>query len=85
MDTIVEAVVAEHALHILDATGDTKMTWDASRQLEVDNARATFDKLRNQGYMAYRVLGKSGDKGEVMRDFDPAAERIILAPATVGG
>ena len=74
----------EHAMHVLDQHGDTKIIWDVSRQSEVDAARATFDKLKREGYMAYSVAA-GGDKGEVLHAFDPRAEKVILAPRTIGG
>jgi hypothetical protein len=70
---------------VLDHTGDTKITWDADSKDEVDAARATFDKLKKKGYLAYRVVGRDETKGEVIREFDPDAERIILSPPMVGG
>jgi hypothetical protein len=70
---------------VMDRTGDTKVIWDRNNEAEVEAARATFDSLRKKGYMAYSVKGKNGDKGEVIREFDPAAERLILAPPLVGG
>jgi len=69
---------------VLDKTGDTKVTWDRTKSEEVDAARATFDALRQKGYAAFAV-SKDGSKGEQIRTFDPTAERIILAPALVGG
>lgn len=77
-----DAVIGEMA--IMDLSGDTKVTWDHSKPEEVDAARATFDALRKKGYAAFSV-SKDGSKGEQIRTFDPAAERIILAPALVGG
>lgn len=71
-------------LSVLDRTGDTKIMWDSAQDAEVDAARATFDDLKKKGYLAYSV-NKKGDKGEVMKKFDPDAERIIMAPAMVGG
>jgi hypothetical protein len=71
-------------LVILDHTGDTKIVWDSSKADEVDSARQTFDRLRKKGYAAYSVK-RNGDKGEVIREFDPQAEKIILAPPMVGG
>lgn len=73
-----------HELIVLDHTGDTKIVWDSDRPVEVEEARATFDRLRKKGYMAYKV-DKKGEKGEVIREFDPDAEKLILAPQTVGG
>jgi hypothetical protein len=71
-------------LVVMDRSGDTKIIWDSSKPDEVDTARQTFDRLRKKGYMAYSVK-KGGDKGEVIREFDPDAEKIILAPQMVGG
>jgi hypothetical protein len=69
---------------VIDRTGDTKVVWNSDSPDEVETAKATFDRLRKKGYIAYRVK-RNGDPGEVMAEFDPAAESIILAPAVAGG
>jgi len=69
----------------LDHTGDTKIIWDLRNTTERAIAEAAFKKANADGYMAYRVTGKDGIKGEVMSEFDPLAERIILAPPLRGG
>lgn len=69
----------------LDHTGDTKIIWDRSNPTEIAIARAAFEKGRADGFMAYKVTGENGLKGEVMAKFDPQAERIILAPPLRGG
>lgn len=74
----------ERELIVLDQTGDTKIIWDSDKAEEVDQARETFNKLKKKGYMAYKV-NKKGEQGEVIREFDPDAEKMILAPQTVGG
>ena len=72
-------------LAIMDFSGDTKILWDSDNKDEVDNARETFNRLKKKGYVAYTVKGKNGDKGEILKEFDPDVERIIMAPAAVGG
>ena len=74
----------QRELIVLDATGDTKIIWDPDKSDEVETARATFNNLKKKGYLAYKV-DRKGDKGEVIREFDPNAEKMILAPQTVGG
>lgn len=69
----------------LDDTGDTKIVWDREKPTEIAIARAAWDKAKRDGYMAYKVVGKDGAKGEIMHEFDPLAERVILAPALRGG
>jgi len=84
LEVSMEATATERELCILDQTGDTKIIWDTDKPDEVENARETFNKLRKKGYAAYSV-NRKGDKGEVLREFDPEAEKLILAPPTVGG
>ncbi len=70
-------------LTVLDHTGDTRLEWDASRPDEVAAARASYDKLKAKSYLAYRVTA-SGER-EVIRQFDPAAENIVMTPQLAGG
>lgn len=70
---------------ILDYTGDTKLLWTVGNQVEMDAAKEMFDKLRGKGYLAYKVVGTDGAKGEQITAFDPEAGRIIMAPAMKGG
>lgn len=75
-----------HQLNIvIDRTGDTKHIWDRRNEAEVDAARELFKKLKKDGYTAYNVKGKDGEKGSVMSDFDAQAERVIFSPRAVGG
>lgn len=72
-------------LAIMDTTGDTKIMWDSENKDEVETAKETFQKLKKKGYTAYTVKGKNGEKGEIMKEFDPNAERIIMVPMAIGG
>lgn len=79
-------VPAGHGLmHELDKTGDTRVMWDKGNADEVKAARAQFSALTKKGFIAYRAVGKKGEQGEVIREFDPEAERIILVKQLVGG
>ncbi len=71
-------------LCVLDHTGDTKLIWNPNNTDEVEAAKATFDRLRSKGYLAYQV-GPDGSKADVITEFDPNAEKIILAPPVRGG
>jgi hypothetical protein len=73
-------------MRIMDREGDTKHIWDSDNPDEVEAARLLFDSLvKEKKYVAYKVEGKKGEKGEVMRRFDPTAERVIFSPPLVGG
>jgi hypothetical protein len=84
MTTTESAPPAEHTLHVLDSSGDTRTIWNPGNQAEVDAAKATFNRLKKAGYLAYSV-DEDGEKGEVIRTFDPQAGRIIMSPQLVGG
>ena len=71
-------------LCVLDKTGDTKTVWDRRNEAEVAAAKAQFEALKGQGYLAFSVA-KDGSKGEQIHEFDPDAEKIILSPPLVGG
>ena len=76
--------ILEHSLHIMDGSGDTRMTW-GDNTAEVDAARSTFTELKGKGFLAYTVDPTDGSKGEVIQEFDPEARAIIMAPQLVGG
>ena len=74
----------QHILHVLDKTGDTKLIWSADNDDEIENARQTFKNLKSKGFVAHAVNSR-GQKGEILQEFDRTAEKIIMAPALVGG
>lgn len=69
---------------VLDSTGHTKTTWDASSADEVAAAKKQFTELTSKGFRAFKVK-RDGSEGEVMRTFDPDAEAIIYSKALQGG
>ena len=81
MDTLLEAT---GTLNILDDTGDSRIQWDKNNPEQVAAARARFDELKAKGYLAYRV-DANARQGEVLNQFDPDAQRIVLHSRMVGG
>lgn len=72
-------------MRVMDpAAGDLKVIWDKSKPDEVKAAREQFDELKKKKYIAYRV-DDEGEKAEIMKEFDPKAEKVILALPVVGG
>lgn len=76
-----EVPKGKHAFAVMGEVGDSKHIWDKGNKDEVEAMRDLFKKLTKKGYRAYRATGKEGEKGELMTDFDPTAERMIFAPA----
>ena len=73
-----------HEMRVMGSEGDTKLIWDSDKQVEIDIARDTFDKLTKKGYKAFAVARK-GEPGEMISKFDPDMEKIILAAPISGG
>lgn len=70
---------------VMDQTGDTKVIWSRDNADEVEMARKQFAEFRKKKFVAFRVRGKDGEKGEQIDEFDANAERIIFVPPMVGG
>jgi hypothetical protein len=71
-------------MRVMGQRGDTKIIWDADNDAEVSSARATFNRLREQRFLAFSVA-KTGEKGERIGAFDPDAEKLIMVPPMAGG
>ena len=72
-------------LSILSHLGDEKVTWDKDDPESVAEARKKFlEFLGERKGMAVR-MNPDGQKGDMITDFDPDAERILLMPMIVGG
>ncbi len=71
-------------MHTMDETGDSQIRWHRHNSAEVEMARDAFDSMKGKGYAAFSMTA-NGEKGEVIREFDPAAEKIIFAPPMRGG
>lgn len=80
----IELEPGQSLLARLDQSGDARVTWRRGNMQETDIARAAFVSARASGMMAYRTK-PDGSQGEVLAEFDPNAEKIILAPPLAGG
>jgi hypothetical protein len=81
---VIEIQAPPHVLHYLNATGDTRTTWDPENADEVAAARAQFDDLKKKGFLAYSVK-PGGAPDKLLRAFDPDAGKIIMKPPMAGG
>jgi hypothetical protein len=79
-------LMEKNVLHVMDATGDTRVMWDPANADEVAAARAAFKKAKDRGMLAYAVNPDSGERtGEVIREFDETRGKIIMVRQTQGG
>lgn len=73
-------------LEIMDSSGDTKVLWDVDNEAEVAETRRIFDSMiAESGMLAYKTESKNTSDGEVIKEFDATAERVVLSPQLVGG
>jgi hypothetical protein len=72
------------ATHIvMDHTGDTRHSFDASDEQALAKAEERFKKLTGLGFTA-AVRNGSGDVAR-LNSFDPTAEETLFFPRLVGG
>jgi hypothetical protein len=68
---------------VMDHTGDTRHTFNASDEQALAKAQQRFDTLTGLGFTAAVRTG-SGEV-ERLRSFDPTAEETLFFPRLVGG
>lgn len=73
-----------NVLRILDHTGDTSIPWDPNDAEGTAQVKAEFDKLLGAGHVAF-AGNADGTNMEVVREFPPQAETIIISRPLVGG
>lgn len=81
----IEIKPGQGVMAVMNEEGDKKTIWNRDNPVEVEAARQEFAFFKAKGYMAYKVEGKEGTRGEVIGEFDPGAQRIIFAPPMRGG
>jgi hypothetical protein len=74
-----------NTMKILGKLGDTEVKWDPATGYGLKTAKRLFDEKTQRGrYLAF-IEGPGGDGVTMLRQFDPNAESIILAPRLIGG
>lgn len=74
-----------HEMAVMGKEGDTKVTWSRENEVEIENARRSFEYFMSQGFAAFRIEGDDGGQGEQVREFDPNHEMIVFIPPMQGG
>ena len=67
----------------LDVAGPVVFSWGGDGKGSAPDAERLFVEEVNRGGIALQVLGK--EKARLMPIFDPAAEKILILPPTIGG
>lgn len=70
---------------LMGIAGDTKHMWNPDNADEVKAAKKVWDDLvGKKRFLGFKVK-KDGEPGEQLREFDPKAGKLIIAPPMVGG
>ncbi len=80
--------MAKHIMQIQGRKGDEPVMWDVAVKEEVDAAQEKFAELLLGGHLAFSVNAEGdprGMEGELIREFDSKAERILMVPPMAGG
>ncbi|HEX3794697.1 MAG TPA: hypothetical protein VHV57_09375 [Acidimicrobiales bacterium] len=73
-------------MRILDATGDTTVTWSVQDAATRERAEAVFEQMLKKRHLAFAVPeGGRAEDAERVRTFDPDAAEIIWVRAIQGG
>jgi hypothetical protein len=81
----------QHVMDIMDSSGHTTVTWDPTNAESVADARREFNRLRSSGFAAFQmdVVSENGivveEKGDLVREFNPAAGKLMMVPHRQGG
>jgi hypothetical protein len=74
----------ESVLVEMNGTGDEKIRWTKDDRESVRKAHERFSALKAKKFMAFRVV-RGQSRGDMLDDFDPNAEVIIMTPPLAGG
>lgn len=79
----------QSVMAVMNELGDKKTIWDRANAVEVEAAKIEFTFFKEKGYMAYKVEGKEGRRGEILARFRsrgradhlrPTDERRLIMP-----
>jgi len=69
---------------VMDRHGDTRHEFDAMDPVEITEAETRFRQLTGKGFRAV-ALGKDGQPGQLLREFNPQVEQTLFIPQLRGG
>jgi hypothetical protein len=73
-----------HVHIVMDHHGDTRHEFDPANVEAVAGAELRFRELTGKGFRAV-ALGRGGEPGRLLEDFDKQAEQTLFIPQLQGG
>jgi len=65
--------------------GDYKLVFDPRDPAQVAEAKRSFERLKEKGFLCFKMAEDSDERGEQIKEFDGSAGRYIMAPPVRGG
>jgi hypothetical protein len=73
-------------LHIVDKFyGDKRLIWRADDKESKAKAIEEFKERLKKGWLAFKLNPEDPHKGEMLREFDESAEKIVMTPPVAAG
>ena len=69
---------------VMNQRGDSRYEFDADSSVALAQAEQQFRTLTGKGFAAI-ALGRDGEPGTRLKEFDPAAQETIFIPQLQGG
>jgi hypothetical protein len=69
---------------VMDRNGDTRHEFDTADPVAVAVAEERFRELTAKGFRA-AALGKDGNPGQLLKEFDSTVEQTLFIPRLRGG
>lgn len=69
---------------VMTRNGDDRHQFDPASVADLDAAEKRFKELTGKGFRA-AALSSDGKPGEIVKTFDPTAERTLFIPSLQGG
>ena len=73
-----------HTQIVMDRNGDSRHEFDPGDALSVAGAEERFGDLIAEGFRAV-ALGRNGEPGRLLFDFDPCERETLFIPQLQGG
>lgn len=84
VDVVAAVASGLTVFEVMGLEGDVKRTWDPNNLSDIIAAKAEFEKMRANGFRAYK-LNPDGTQGAPMVTFELTAGRMLFVPQMVGG
>jgi len=78
--TFADVPEGKSAIAVMSEAGDTKYLWDPKNPLEVEMAKEHFKKMRENGFLVFKLTPFLHRKGKEVKRFHPQGKGYLFVP-----